>query len=85
MAELVYLLCALTSVVCAVLLLRSYRETRTRLLFWGSLCFVGLVLSNVVLVVDLMLVPDIDFSTIRSVLSFSAVAVFVFGLVWESK
>ena len=35
----VYVLCLLTSLACAVLLLRSYRQTRIRLLLWSGLCF----------------------------------------------
>ena len=39
MAELVYFLCALASLVCAGLLLRKYTKTRVRLLFWSSAFF----------------------------------------------
>ena len=49
MAEAVYILCALTSILCAVLLLRGYRATRTRLLFWASLCFVFLAITGLVM------------------------------------
>ena len=34
MATLVYALCALTSLACAVLLLRGYLSSRARLLLW---------------------------------------------------
>jgi hypothetical protein len=33
MAELVYALCAATSILCALLLFRGYRASRTKLLF----------------------------------------------------
>ena len=85
MAELVYVLCALTSVVCAVLLLKSYRSSRTRLLFWGSLCFAGLALNNLLLLVDLMVVPNIDLSFWRSGTALAAMAALLFGLVWEPR
>ena len=41
MATLVYALCALTSLACAVLLLRGYASSRVRLLLWSGLCFCG--------------------------------------------
>ena len=47
MAETVYILCALTSVFCAVLLMRSYRRQRTRLLLWSTLCFAGLAINKI--------------------------------------
>ena len=56
----VYLLGALVSLLCAVLLLRGYSRSRTRLLFWSGLCFVGLTLSNGLVFVDLVVIPHID-------------------------
>jgi hypothetical protein len=51
--NLVYLLCAATSIVCAILLIRGYRRARERLLLWSGACFIGLALNNVLLVIDL--------------------------------
>ena len=66
MAEAVYVLCALTSIVCAVMLVMAYRRSRSRLLLWSSLCFVGLAANNVLLLVDLILVPSVDLSLWRT-------------------
>jgi hypothetical protein len=85
MGEVIYVLCALTSIVSAALLLRSYAATRTRLLLWSSLCFVGLAANNVLLFVDLVVVPGVDLSLPRALLSFGAVALLNFGLIWDSK
>ena len=85
MAEAVYLLCALVSVVCAVMLLNGYRANRTTLLFWSSLCFVGLAVNNVLLFVDLVITPDVDLSLLRSYVALAAIMALVCGLVWESK
>ena len=85
MAEIVYALCALTSVVCAVLLLRSYSRGRARLLLWSGLCFIGLALNNVLLFMDLVVVTEIDMSAGRDLTAFGGVAVLVFGLVWDTK
>ena len=85
MAQAVYLLCALTSSACAALLVRGYRRSRSRLLLWSSLCFVGLAANNALLVVDRLIVKDVDLSTWRLVPAVIGVAVLVFGLVWEGE
>ena len=85
MAEAVYLLCAVTSSLCAVLLLRAHARTGTRLLLWSGLCFFGLALNNALLVVDLMIVPDTDLSTWRLVPAVLGVALLLYGLIWESE
>jgi hypothetical protein len=84
MAEFVYALCALTSIVCAVLLLRGYRRSRTRLLFWSALCFAGLALNNLLLLVDLYVVPDMDLFAPRTAAAVIAMAVLLYGLIWDS-
>lgn len=86
MAKAVFLLCALTSLICAVLLLRSYRRTANRLLLWSGLCFVGLALNNGLLVVDRVLLPDsVDLSAWRQVPALVGVAVLLYGLVWDAE
>jgi hypothetical protein len=84
MAEAIYLLCAITSVICMALLLRGFARTRVRFLFWSSLCFAGLALNNVLLVVDLVIFRGIDLSSERAVMAFGGIAFLVFGLVWDS-
>ena len=85
MAETVYILCAVTSLACAGLLVRGYSRSRSRLLLWSSLCFAGLALNNVLLVVDLSLLPDVDLSLARDLSGLAAVLVLLFGLIWESR
>ena len=85
MAESVYALCAATSILCAVLLLKGYRTTRTRLLFWASLCFAGLAVNNVLLFIDLILVPDVDLFLWRSAAALAGMSVLLYGLIWESR
>src|ERR1043165_5390054 len=46
MTELIFLLCALVSAMCTLVLLRGYRRTGNRLLLWGALCFGVLTLNN---------------------------------------
>ena len=85
MATLVYLLCALTSLACAVLLLRGYVQSRVRLLLWAGLCFVGLALNNIILFVDVRVVPDVDLSTVRSLPALAGLVILIYGLVWETR
>ncbi len=84
MHGLVYILCALTSFLCAVLLWRGYRRSGARLLWWSAWCFVGLTLNNVLLVAD-MAIPQIDLSLIRTLPALVGVALLIFGLVWEGQ
>lgn len=84
MAEFVYGLCTITSILCAVLLLKGYRRNRTRLLFWSSLCFVGLALNNALLLVDLYLVPDLDLFVLRTGIALIGMCVLLYGLIWDS-
>ena len=85
MAEAVYLLCALTSLACAALLFAKYRSSRTRLLFWASLCFAGLAVNNLLLFVDLVVATNVDLGLWRTASALIAMLVLLFGLVWESK
>lgn len=85
MAEAIYILCAITSILCAVLLLRGYRASRTRLLFWASLCFVFLAINNVILYIDLVVLPpEVDLFWYRNVAAVLGMLTLVFGLVVES-
>lgn len=81
MSEAVYVLCAVTSIACAALLARAYRERRTRILWWSTWCFVGLAINNLVLVADRIVVPEVDMGLIRAGTAVAAMAVLVVGLI----
>jgi FtsH-binding integral membrane protein len=83
MGAIIYSLCALTCLLCAVLLLRAYLRSRARMLFWSGLCFVGLTASNVLLVIDRIVLPLADLSTARLAVALVAVLLLVYGLVME--
>lgn len=85
MAEAVYVLCTLTSLACAVLLYKAHRIARTRLLFWSALCFAGLTANNLLLLVDMLLVPDVDLSLWRSTVALAALLGLIYALVYESS
>jgi len=84
-ATLVYVLCALTSTACAVLLLRGYERSRFRLLLWSGLCFVGLALNNVLLVVDKRVIPEMDLSVWRTLPALVGIALLLYGFVWDTR
>jgi hypothetical protein len=85
MAEIVYVLCAATSILCALLLLRGYLRTRTRLLMWSTWCFVGLAINNILLFLDLAIFPDtIDLRLIRAASALAGMLLLVVGLIWEA-
>jgi hypothetical protein len=83
LAGIVHLLCAVTSLACATLLLRGYGRSRVRLLLWSGLCFVGFFLNNVLLIVDLR-IPDVDLAFVRLVPAVAGVALLLYGLIWEA-
>jgi hypothetical protein len=82
MVRVIYTLCTLTSLTCAWLLLRSYKRTKYRLLFWSGLCFVGLSLNNLLVVLDRIILPSVDLLLWRLVAALVAVSLLVYGLVW---
>ena len=85
MAALIYSLCALMSLGIAVMLWRSFARTRSRLLYWSAICFSGLSLNNIALVVDKLLLAEGDLSGLRQALALVSLAALVFGLIYEEE
>ena len=84
MASVIYSLCALTSLACCVLLWRAWRRGGNRLLFWSALCFAGLAVNNLLLVIDKVILPtQVDLQTWRLASGLLSVSLLLFGLVWE--
>ncbi|HEX6980848.1 MAG TPA: DUF5985 family protein [Alphaproteobacteria bacterium] len=79
----VYFLCLGASLLCLVLLIRSYMRTGTTLLLWSALCFVGLALNNLFLIVDVILLPEVYILPFRYLSSLAAVGVLLYGFIWE--
>jgi hypothetical protein len=80
-AEIVYVLCALTSATCTVLLTRAWSRTRLSLLGWSALCFALLTVNNVLLFVDLVVITDTDLSVARSATGLAGLVVLLYGLI----
>ena len=81
----IYLLCVATSLLCAYLLARAYRRGRTKLLIWSALCFTLLAVNNLVVAADVLLLPTIDLTVVRLMTSLAAVAVLLYGFIWEAQ
>lgn len=84
MNSVLYVVTALTTLLCAVLLLRAYFRVRRRLLLWSGLCFLLLTVSYFLVWADLVLVPDSEWYTVRLIPTAIAMLLLLVGLVWES-
>jgi len=67
------------------LLLRGYRRTGVRLLLWSGLCFGCLALNNLLLIVDVHIVPDVNLSIVRTIPAVIGISLLLFGLIWDTK
>lgn len=85
MAGIVYILCAATSLACAILLWRGYRQSGVRLLLWSGLCFIGLALNNALLFIDLEMMPQSDLFIARSIPALGGLLLLLYGLIWEER
>jgi hypothetical protein len=85
MASIIYSLCALLSLGVAVMLWRHHARTRSRLLYWSALCFSGLTINNILLVVDKLVLPEADLSLLRQATALLSLCVMLFGLTWEEE
>jgi hypothetical protein len=70
--------------LCAILLLRAYARVRRSLLLWSGLCFVGLTVSNFLVFADIVVFRR-DLYTYRLVSAVIAMALLLYGLIWESQ
>jgi hypothetical protein len=85
-AAIIYGLCSLTALACAYLLLQSYRRGGYRLLLWSGLCFAGLTINNLLLIIDKLILPaDIDLSLWRNASVLVSMAVLLYGLIWDTE
>jgi hypothetical protein len=85
MSGLIYGLCAATAILCAYLLLRGSLQNKSRLLLWSGLCFVGLALNNIMLIIDYMMLPNMDLSTVRLIPALVGMMLLIYGLIVETK
>ena len=86
MGAIIYSLCATAALACATLLLRAFSRSGYRLLLWSGLCFAGLTMNNLLLVLDKIVFPTaVDLSIARSSVALASVSVLLFGLIWDAE
>ncbi|MGB6131320.1 MAG: DUF5985 family protein [Acidobacteriaceae bacterium] len=85
MASAVYILGFLVTLWCGILLSRAYAAGRRRLLLWSAVCFFGLALNNLLVFVDLILLPNVDLYLPRLVVGSAAMLILLYGLIWEGQ
>lgn len=83
--DLVYLLCFVTSALCAGLLLRQYAKVASPVLLLSSACFIFLAIANLLVVIDQIVFPELNLKMARLLLTLLAVSVLLFGFIWEAE
>jgi len=84
-ASVVYVLCFLTSLACALLLLKGYKKSGARLLLWSGLCFVFFAINNLLLFIDMVVYPSVNLTLWRSLPVLIGLLLLVYGLIWEAE
>lgn len=82
MSSIVFFLCAVTSVICATLLVRAYRKNRNALVFWCAIGFAGMAANNVILIFDKFVVQT-DLLLFRTGSLMIGLLLMLFGLIWN--
>jgi hypothetical protein len=81
-----FLIALLTSLACTVFLFRAYVQKRLPILMWSAFCFVGLTLNNLLLFVDLVLLPaTIDLRMVRHLAALTGLLFLLYGFIRESE
>ena len=81
-----FVIVLLTSFACMVLLFRAYLDSRLRILLWSALCFVGLTVNNLLLFVDLVLLPEsVDLRVYRNAAALVGMLFLIYGFIRESE
>ncbi len=84
MAGPVYILCALLSFTCSVMLFRGYTQNKFRLLLWSSIGFLGFALNNVLLFVDMFVIQSMSLAIIRTLPALAGMILLIYGLITDS-
>ncbi|MBX9693297.1 MAG: hypothetical protein K2Z81_12990 [Cyanobacteria bacterium] len=78
-----YALCAVTSLICFILLMRGFLKDRNPLLLWSSFCFGSIAVQNSLLFCDLVLIPEVSLVLARTLIGFIGQALLLCALIWE--
>lgn len=85
-APAVYILGFVVTLACGVLLFRAYSVVGKRLLLWSAICFCGLAISNLLVFLDLVVLPtQVDLYPWRLLTAAAAMLILLYGLIWEGQ
>jgi hypothetical protein len=80
----VYSLCSLTALACAILLFRAYLKTPGKLLFWSTICFAALTIENALVFVDFILLgPEISLAVARNTICLIGLLLLLYGFIFD--
>ena len=82
-AATVYLLCFIGSALCAYLLVSAFRRRGEQLLLWSAICFCLLAVNNLLVFVDIIVLPDVNLTALRALTSLAAVSALLYAFIWE--
>ena len=88
MAETVYIVCAITSLLCSVLLLKRYGQSRSGLLLWSGVAFLCFTGAGILLFIDLVVVRQVDLMMYRNLMTLAGVLVLLCALIadtWRNR
>jgi len=85
MSAVIYGLCTLTAALCAAMLLEAYRSQKYRFLLWSGLCFVGLTVNNLLLMLDMLVFTHLDLSLWRVSAGLISMTILLYGLIWDAE
>jgi hypothetical protein len=85
MAAAVYILGVIVTLTCSFFLIRAYAKVKKRLLLWSAICFFGLSISNLLIFVDLVMLPNVDLYFWRLLTAAIAMLILLYGLIWEGQ
>ena len=83
MEKAIFAACALAAMLSAWLLLRAYYRGGAHLLLWSGLCFGGLTINNLLLVLDKTIYASVDLSVPRLLIALISLCLLVGGMVME--
>ena len=83
--SILYLLAVITSLACTLLLFRAYFKGPLRILLWSALCFTCLTINNILLFVDIVVLPtEVDLRVIRHVAALAGMVFLIYGFIYDS-
>lgn len=85
MASIIFLICAVTALICCMLLLKGHSHSRAPLLFWSGLCFAGLAINNLILFANQVLFPAADLTIYDRPAALVSILLLLYGMIWKTK